>query len=264
MATAEIATAVETGPSAPVVEAPFVMPEKFAGKSPTEIAKAYTELEKLHAGKKPTPPAEPPAETPAVKPAEAPADAENPYGSTVSTAMRTAGVDPKALAAEWAEKGDMSAENRSKLEATFGKEAVDNYIEGWKAKAAAPMKAVEQTISDLKALAGGDDGFKSLQDWASDNLTDAELAAYNAGVNKDADTAKTTVSWLIEKRRAVDGFDPKVVIRGAPGGATGDVFASMNELTAAMSKRDDRGRKLYGVDPAYTKAVEAKLKRSSI
>ena len=227
-------TEAETGPEAPQAEAPQDnqpserpewLPEKF--KSPEDLAKSYAELEK-----KLSSPAE---ETP---PEQAPAE-EIPQ------------VEFNKFAEEFSEKGELSADSFSELEKMgYPKEMVETYIKGMQASEAADSKAVMQ-------VAGGEDGYKELTDWARDNMEARELELYNQMVGTGTDNAKMAVEWLMSKREVAGGIEPNL-LSGRATGAPKQEYRSTAEVVADM--KDPR----YATDPAFRQDVENKLARSSV
>tara|TARA_B100000683_G_C12509522_1_gene560157 strand:- start:6812 stop:7519 length:708 start_codon:yes stop_codon:yes gene_type:complete len=227
-------TEAETGPEAPQAEAPQDnqpserpewLPEKF--KSPEDLAKSYAELEK-----KLSSPAE---ETP---PEQAPAE-EIPQ------------VEFNKFAEEFSEKGELSTDSFSELEKMgYPKEMVETYIKGMQASEAADSKAVMQ-------VAGGEDGYKELTDWARDNMEARELELYNQMVGTGTDNAKMAVEWLMSKREVAGGIEPNL-LSGRATGAPKQEYRSTAEVVADM--KDPR----YATDPAFRQDVENKLARSSV
>ena len=227
-------TEAETGPEAPQAEAtqdnqpserPEWLPEKF--KTPEDLAKSYSELEK-----KLSSPAE---ETP---PEQAPAE-EIPQ------------VEFNKFAEEFSEKGELSTDSFSELEKMgYPKEMVETYIKGMQASEAADSKAVMQ-------VAGGEDGYKELTDWARDNMEARELELYNQMVGTGTDNAKMAVEWLMSKREVAGGLEPNL-LSGKATGAPKQEYRSTAEVVRDM--QDPR----YKTDPAFRQDVESKLARSSV
>ena len=227
-------TEAETGPEAPQAEAPQDnqpserpewLPEKF--KSPEDLAKSYAELEK-----KLSSPAE---ETP---PEQAPAE-EIPQ------------VEFNKFAEEFSEKGELSTDSFSELEKMgYPKEMVETYIKGMQASEAADSKAVMQ-------VAGGEDGYKELTDWARDNMEARELELYNQMVGTGTDNAKMAVEWLMSKREVAGGIEPNL-LSGRATGAPKQEYRSTAEVVRDM--QDPR----YKTDSAFRQDVENKLARSSV
>lgn len=207
---------------------------------------------------------------------------EHVYSTVIDAAMVEADLAPADVAAEWAEKGELTEETRGKLDASFGKDAVEMYIEGWKSKQGAAAENApaaddadggeteragptpeEQVV--LTAELGGEEAYKELVTWGAENLTDAEIERFNTQVNTDVNAARMSLDWLKSRRETVEGAPPKVILKGdQKGAAASDVYASMQEVTRDMSARDANGRVMYKEDQAYRDRVKAKLGRSDV
>ena len=127
---------------------------------------------------------------------------------------------------------------------------MDSYIAGRTA-------LLEGFISDVKGLAGGEDGYRAITEWADKGgLTDAEKESYN----RDKALIRLAVSGLVAKYREEEGSTPELVTGKATASrrAASDTFESTEQVVAAM--KDPR----YGKDPAYTRAVERKVARSRV
>ena len=132
---------------------------------------------------------------------------------------------------------------------------MDSYIAGRTA-------LLEGFISDVKGLAGGEDGYRAITEWADKGgLTDAEKESYNRVMNSgDKALIKLAVSGLVAKYREEEGSTPELITGKATASrrAASDTFESTEQVVAAM--KDPR----YGRDPAYTRAVERKVARSRV
>jgi hypothetical protein len=105
---------------------------------------------------------------------------------------------------------------------------------------------------------GGAEAFSSVQEWARDNLDQAELDAYNREVNSgDYYRARNALQSLQYAYQDNVGSEPDL-IGGKLSGNSSDVFRSTQEVMAAMS--DPR----YLQDTAYTQDVQEKLIRSDV
>jgi hypothetical protein len=127
---------------------------------------------------------------------------------------------------------------------------VETYIQGM-------QSTQEADANTVMAVAGGEDGYKDLTDWARDNMAANELEVYNTMVANGTDNAKMAVEWMMSKREAAGDTEPNLV-SGKAQAASKDEFRSTAQVVAAM--KDPR----YGKDAAYTKDVEQKLGRSSV
>ena len=105
---------------------------------------------------------------------------------------------------------------------------------------------------------GGAEAFSAVQEWARDNLDQAELDAYNREVNSgDYYRARNALQSLQYAYQDNVGSEP-ALIGGKLSGNSADVFRSTQEVMAAMS--DPR----YLNDTAYTQDVQEKLYRSDV
>ena len=228
----------------PATAPPPGIPEKFwdpeTGQVRTEdLLKSYQELEKRLSQPKPDePPAPPPApegETP---------EGETPEGETPAQQSAI-----ERASAEWAEKGELTAETYEALEKSgIPRAMVDQYVAG----AQAQQAALEQKAY---SIAGGPEGYKAMAEWASTNLSDAELNAFNQDV-ADPARVESAVSGLRARYQAANGFDGNRVAGAKP--ASGDVFRSRHEMMSAMN--DPRYRQ---GDRSFHEEVYAKIANSS-
>jgi hypothetical protein len=258
-----VLTTPETGPEAPSAPAPETpaVPEKFMKDGKPDfaaLAAAYGELEKKLGGTKPVESGdntEAPEQTPEQKAAEEAAAAAE---KAAEAALSVAGVDVKAFSEEFAKDGKLSQASYDALEkAGFSKAVVDTYIRGQQAAAADSSFATAE-IASVMQIAGGEEGYKALGEWAVQNVPQAELEAYNAIMDKgDKATVSMAVAGLKARMDAATGSEPRVHIGGGKAPAA-DVYRSNEEMVAAM--KDPR----YGKDPAYTKDVEQKVMRSPL
>ena len=208
-------------------EKPEWLPEKF--KNTEELAKAYNALEKEFSGRSKD----------EVKSEEAKTTEEAPQ----------AGLDKYYN--EFAETGELAEKSYTELSKLgLDKTLVDSYIEGQQLVADTNTKAIQD-------IAGGKEEYTELVDWASKNLTPAEVKVFNDMVEGgDIETAKFAVQGLMTKSGAVSKTPS--LFEGTSDAISKDAFASVAQLTEAMN--DPR----YDKDPAYRKMVEDKIGRSTV
>jgi len=232
-------------------ERPNWLPEKF--KSAEDLAKAYGELEK----KLSTPKAEakteeaPKSETKEQKEGDSP-ELDEPVKDETPKAD-TSKVDLTPFHNEWADKGELSEDSFTKLETMgFPKELVQQYISGFQATQAQEAQAIY-------ADTGGQEGYKAMTEWASQNLPAHEIAAYDSMVTGgDVNAAKMAAKGLYAQYVAANGQPPKL-IAGTPSRRDATApFRSSAEVVAAMS--DPR----YKNDAAFRKDVEERLNKSDV
>ena len=237
-------------------ERPAWLPEKFwkDGKADYEgLAKSYGELEK---GK-------PSQEAPKqdglnVEKKDQPSGEQTPKAGDEQAAQSSIpGVTQEQSQQYWNElstEGKLSDKSYEALaKAGYPKTVVDAYIKGIQAE----QSTQASEISEVKKLAGGDEGYAAMADWMSTNLSAEELAEYNEAVNSGKKSVvKLAVQGMHARyTEAMGGPEPKL-LGGKPGAEQGDVFRSHAEVTAAM--RDRR----YKTDEGYRQHVAKKLARS--
>jgi hypothetical protein len=231
-----------TPPAAEKPAKPEGVPDKFWDAEKGEIRtddllKSYQELEKAKA----TPPKadDPPKE--GTPPTEL-SDAEK----AAQAAVESVGLDFTPFSQEFAEKGELSEDSFKKLsDKGIPREMVQDFIAGQQALSA-------QREAKAFSAVGGKEQFDRAATWASQNLSAAELEAYNKGVNGTEAEMLQAVQGLNAKYAAANGSEPKL-LGGNPGGSNTAGFRSQAEMTAAMS--DPR----YEKDAAYRQDVINKL-----
>ena len=223
-------------------ERPDWLPEKF--KNVEQMAEAYSNLEKkMGEGISTGNVEEPDAATEETT--------EQPSGSDVQQAVENAGVDFNALQEEY-NQGGLSEDAYSKLaDAGFPKNLVDSWIQGQEALA-------NDYQSSVHNIVGGEESYGEMTTWASENLSETEIAAYDRAVDSgDLGMVKLAVEGLRSKYQAAEGSDP-ALIAGQSAPSSGGNYSSWSEVTQAM--RDPR----YKSDPAYRQSVTTKLSRSNV
>ena len=206
---------------------PGWLPEKF--KSPEDLAKAYSELEKRFS-------------TPSEKPKSIP----QPDASAQS------GLNLDAYAKEYADTGALSDESIAKLTASgIPEPIIRNYLDGIGALS-------ERQSQQIYGLVGGETQYNSMLEWASENLDEGEIDAFNSIMEQgNTPTMQMAVRGLQARYTQTVG-QPSKLIQGDTTGPSGGAFRSIAEVTAAM--QDPR----YSKDPAYRREVENRLKTSNI
>lgn len=214
-------------PSAPAkVQKPEGVPDKFWNAEKAEVnyaawAKSTAELEakftQQQQGKKPD------EQTP---------NGEVPKGETPAqqNAINTA-------ASEYAEKGELSVETIASLVKSGIDEAtINTYMAGLKAQETLTMQQAHQ-------ITGGEQNYAAMVQWAGENLSDAEIDAFDAAV---ADPAQRTsaIEGLYARFQLKGNFEGTPV-QGQRPTTSGEMFRSRHEMQAAMS------------DPRYTKGDKA-------
>ena len=121
-----------------------------------------------------------------------------------------------------------------------------------------PVDITESDLSDLRSIAGGDDGYGDMMRWAGENLTQKEIDMYDAVMdNGDINAMSFAVQALFNRYQDANGIEGEL-LTGKPASTQKDVFRSQAEVVRAMA--DPR----YDTDPAYRQDVYAKLERSTL
>lgn len=204
-------------------ERPAWLPEGF--DSPEALAKAYSDLQA--------------------------AQQHNDRDSQMSAEEVAADEKLGKFSSEFFEKGSLSPDSYKELSKMgYPRSVVDQFIEGQKAR----MTLEEnQILSEI----GGKDEYSAMTEWASKNMKQAEIEAYNRAVESgDLNSAMFAVKGLQARYKAASGAaEPRFVQGGktAPGG-----YESVAQVVAAMSD------KRYSTDPAYRAEVERKIANSTV
>lgn len=164
-------------------------------------------------------------------------------------------------ASEYAEHKSLTDETYAVLqEAGVSRAVADSLI-------ASQVQAADTSVADFRNgvydSAGGEENFKAIQNWAAENLSDAEIEAFNKVVSNpnSLQEAKLAVEALANRYKASVSNPPSNQVRGdgSPVGPDmSDKFTSWAEVSAAM--RDSR----YDTDAGYMKQVHEKLARSPL
>lgn len=246
----------ETPAETPVVhEKPEHVPEKFFNKTTGEVNyeawnSAHAALEaKFHQGSNEDTAGES-EETPADDKPAADGDSEKPASVILETPAA------QRAASEYAEFGAISAEGYKALEAQgLSRDVVDTYIAGQEAKAKVFSDAAYEPV-------GGAEAYGEMMQWAAANLDEASKAAYNAQVaTGDPAVIRKAVDSLVSiygKEATVEGERTG----GSPPASSSAVFNSRAEMTAAINKVGENGKRLYDTDPAYRNEVMRKIGNS--
>ena len=120
------------------------------------------------------------------------------------------------------------------------------------------LKMTEEDVKYLQNIAGGEEGYNSMLQWAGQNLTEQEIKMYDS-VMAGGDPyacffAVQALNGLYQNNTGAEGQ----MLTGRGAIETPDVFRSQAEVVQAM--QDPR----YDKDPAYRQDVFAKLDRSNL
>ena len=220
----QLAQQLDQPEDTPQQDRPEWLPEKFS--SAEDMAAAYQALESKLGNPEATP--EPEGEQPE------------------SVSAINAATD------EFMESGQLSDETFETLEKSgLPKQLVESYIAG------------QQAIADTQAnevfgAVGGQEGYQAMAEWATENLDEGSLDAFNQIVETGTvEQAKVAAQGLYSQFRAASGGAPQLV-QGQTSGQAVVPFTSSAMVSQAMS--DPR----YKQDPSYQAEVHRRLSVSDI
>jgi hypothetical protein len=234
----------EPSPAPNPVDRPEWLPEKF--ESPEALAKAYGELEtKLGGGT-------PPVESIPTKTSELTIEAASQDPPPATPPQMTPDLMAE-YAQEFASSGALSESSRNTLNAAFGEQVVNQYMEGIAAKS-------ELHVSKVLGAAGGQEEYGRMAKWAAAVLPKAEQDALNRVVDSmDTDAATAAVLGLKARYQQAMGMPPAATYGGVADPTGGIVpYGSTAELYADQAKPE------YQKDPAFRAKVMQRLSVSEI
>ena len=215
---------------------PDWLPEKFADGS--ELAKAYSELEKKQSQPKEEEIADKVKTTEQLK-------------INKEKVEKETNISLDSFYDEYSEKGSLS-ENSYKHLASKGldKTVVDSYIAGQQALA-------DKHVTAIHSVVGGQDNYNNIVKWASDNLAENEVQAFNQTMDTGSlDQAQLAISGIQAKYNAVNK-EPSL-FSGEKADSSRGAYRSVGEMLSDIN--DPK----YASDSAYRADVEAKVKASNV
>ena len=235
-------------------------------KNPEELESAYLELQKK-LGESPTEE----TETESESEYELYTDdgkvnyetANELYGDQLGNLFKDNDIDPFAMSKHFEENGGQLNEDMygQLAKAGLSKSVVDSYLDGVRNEVGLnpdPAEPVlsEADVNELKGLAGGEEGYKNLMEWAGENLGQDAAKDYDAVLatgNKSA--VKFAITALLGKYEDSMGRDSKIVTGKE---SSTENYRSMAEVVRDMNKRE------YQTDEAFRDDVLRKLAQSNL
>ena len=186
------------------------------------------------------------------------------YGDNLGEVFKSNEIDPFAMNEHFQKNnGTLTDEMYEQLnKAGLNKALVDSYLEGVRAQSgieSAPEAAVlnEQEIAEVKSIAGGEDGYEALMNWASDNMSDADAKNFDEVIETGNKAAVTfAIKALMGQYEDAVGRDSDLVTGKTS--TRGETYRSMAEVVRDMKNP------LYDNDEAYRDDVRIKLERSNL
>ena len=161
--------------------------------------------------------------------------------------LQEKGLDYSSLETEFNENGSLSEDTYQSLsDKGIPKEMVDAYIAGQQAIA-------EQTAAKLMSAAGGEQGYNEMISWASENLSETEISAFNSSLSNDAQ-AEFAIQGLYARFKSQQA--PQLV-KGQANASSTAGYASKAEMSADMSNPR------YRTDAAFRANVARKIAKSN-
>ena len=229
----------------------------IAGKFKTaeDMVKSYKELEgKLGAIEQTEEQSEGTEETEQNQEEQPSFDAEEFYGDGLASVLEEVGIDVEDITQRFSDTGEINEDDYSKLgEAGFSKQVIDTYLDGLRGTGGSPEDVTIAQSNEIKQSVGGEEAYKQLVKWSTDNLPQETLDSFNQLLETaNVPVIKIAVQGLKAQMNESQGYEPDLI-----GGRTprndNNPFQTAAEITAAMS--DPR----YGKDAAYTQMVYARV-----
>ena len=167
----------------------------------------------------------------------------------------------EASAEYYSNDGNLSEETIQKFSNMSSQDLVNAYLEIQKTNPQAPQQSAEMTeaqVNQVQNQAGGEANWNAVVNWASENLPDNQIDAFDSVVDSGNPAAiGIAFQGLQSQYNESNGYEGRM-LQGKPAGSSGQVFRSQAELVSAMS--DPR----YDNDPAYRADVIQKLDQSDL
>ena len=182
------------------------------------------------------------------------------YGETLSDLFKEKNVDPYSIADHfYKNNGQITQEMHDQLTgAGIAKEAVDAYLSGRAQDMGMNSQIAQTDINSIYQSVGGEQKYKTLMNWASQNLSQDSINSFDNLVNTgDANSIQLAVNGLVAQYQNDNGYEGRM-LTGKASKTNTDVYQSQAQLVEAMA--DPR----YDRDPAYREAVREKLDRSDL
>ena len=160
----------------------------------------------------------------------------------------------------YANEGQVSAETMQKFQEMSSSDLVNAYMAIQENNPNQGGYSPDLTDAEMNSVynsAGGEAEYNRLTAWASDNIPESKLDAFNDIIDRGNATAiQIAVAGLRSEYEAQEGYEGRMLQDRAAAPTSG--FRSQAEVVQAMS--DPR----YDSDPAYRQDVYDKLERSNV
>ena len=163
----------------------------------------------------------------------------------------------KASQEFYSNDGQVTAETLEELSKHDSNELISAYIQ-MQGQQQQGNDLTDAQASEIRSLAGGDEAYGQLTQWAANSLDESYITAFDNIVETgDVRMIQLAVTGLKAEYEKANGFEGQM-LTGKAAQPQVDTFRSQAEVVAAM--QDPR----YDSDPAYRQDVFNKLGRSNI
>lgn len=169
--------------------------------------------------------------------------------SSIKEDLKGKGVDFNSAVTEYETKGSLSEETIEALnKAGYPPEVIEAFIEGRVAMEERFTKAIYESV-------GGEKEYRSIVNWASQNLTKKSIDAFNRAIDNNNINAITLMLEGMKAKMVAKMGTAKKSIHGGASAPNGSPkgYNSKADVIKAMS--DPR----YGRDAGYTRMVEQQM-----
>jgi len=159
------------------------------------------------------------------------------------------------------EKGEISKDMLDKLSGMNTQQIVQQFL-NYRADAESKYMPIpemsDDNVKQLKQIAGGDQQYGKMLQWAQGNLSKQEIDMFDSVMARgDVASAWFAINSLSQRYSDGVGYEGRMLTGNAPK-TGGDTYRSQAEMVAAMS--DPK----YDNDPAYRRDVMEKVARSDM
>ena len=166
-----------------------------------------------------------------------------------------------AKAAEvYSQSGELNEETIEELSKMDSKELIKAYVDFYSKNAQNYQQQAqlqESQQQEIMSLAGGQQGYTEMVQWASQNLDPQEVDAFNSVTNSgNLPAIRFAVEALSNRYKAAEGYEAPLVSGRRSSDPSSRPYRSHAELARDIA--DVR----YKTDPAFRQDVEARLARS--
>ena len=188
------------------------------------------------------------------------------YGEQLGEIFKNNNVDPWAISQHFHDnQGQITDAMYQQLEgAGLSRASIDSYLagraveSGYTTDSGAAADLTDSEVNSIKNSVGGEAQYQNMVNWASQNLPQTTVEAFDELINSgNAGAIQLAVNGLRQQYEETNGYEGRM-LAGKAAQSSGDVFRSQPELVAAME--DPR----YDKDPAYSQDVIEKLDRSNL